>query len=197
MRADVRGACPWTVRAVAAVPSAPHRPDEVPVTFTVAVVTVSDRGAVGERVDTSAPALIALLEAAGFSLAARRTIPDDFQRIGDTLRDLTSREIDLVVTTGGTGLGPRDVTPEATRAVIDREVPGLAEAMRAAGRVRTPLADLSRSVAGLRFSTLVVNLPGSEQAATESLAAILPILPHALQLVAGDTEHGPDTEPQT
>ena len=161
-------------------------------TFTVAVVTVSDRGAAGERADTSAPALIALLEEAGFELAARRTVPDDFQRIGDTLRDLTSRDIDLVVTTGGTGLGPRDVTPEATRAVMDREVPGLAEAMRAAGRARTPLADLSRSLAGLRFSTLIVNVPGSERAATESLEAILPLLPHALRLVAGDTEHGTD-----
>lgn len=157
--------------------------------FSVAVVTVGDRGAAGERVDTSAPALIALLEDAGFQLAARRTVPDDFQRISDTLRDLAERGIALVVTTGGTGLGSRDVTPEATRAVVDREVPGLAEAMRAAGRASTPIADLSRSVVGLRFGTLIVNVPGSERAATESLAAVLPVLPHALALAAGDTEH--------
>lgn len=169
-------------------------------TYTAAVVTVSDRGAAGERTDTSAPALVRMLEDAGFADVARRTIPDDFQRISDTLRDLAARGTQLVVTTGGTGLGPRDVTPEATQAVIDREVPGLAELMRAAGRVATPMADLSRSVVGLRFGTLIVNVPGSQRAATESLAAVLPVLPHALALVGGDTEHREDattTRPQT
>src|SRR5439155_11279231 len=113
-------------------------------------------------------------------------------RIEAVLRELSHRGVPLVMTTGGTGLGPRDVTPEATKAVIERDAPGLAEEMRAAGRGTTPFAALSRGIAGSRGSTLIVNLPGSERGATESLSAILPALPHALDLLAGQTVHGPE-----
>jgi len=156
-----------------------------------AVVTVSDGVARGTRDDASGRALSSLLETAGFEIGRREVVPDDRGDIERVLMGLSQEGLALVVTTGGTGLGPRDVTPEATRAVIDREAPGLAEQMRAAGRDSTPLAALSRGVAGSRAATLILNLPGSEKGAVESLSAVLPILPHALDLLSGDTAHRP------
>jgi molybdopterin adenylyltransferase len=153
------------------------------------VVTASDGAHQGTRVDTSGPAVEAMLVAAGFTVT-REVVPDEREVIAAALvraADADGRA--LVVVTGGTGLGPRDVTPEATRDVIGREVPGLAEAMRAAGRARTPRADLSRGVCGVRGATLIVDVPGSPKGATESLDAILDLIPHALDLIAGSTEH--------
>lgn len=152
------------------------------------MVTVSDGVHAGTRRDESGDAVAAVLEEAGFEVVQRGVVPDERPDIEGALRDL-SRAADLVVTTGGTGLGPRDVTPEATRAVIDREAPGLAEAMRAAGTATTPMAALSRGIAGTVGPALVLNLPGSPGGATESLRAVLPVLPHALETLAGRTEH--------
>jgi molybdenum cofactor synthesis domain-containing protein len=152
-----------------------------------AVLTVSDGVYNGMRVDESGPAVAELLIKAGFDVM-QRGVPDEISDIERELRHLAT-DAALVVTTGGTGFAPRDVTPEATRAVIEREAPGLAEAMRAAGRASTPNADLSRGVAGIVGSTVVVNLPGSPKGATESLAAILEILPHAIEHLGGNTEH--------
>src|SRR5512132_4056076 len=149
-----------------------------------AVLTASDGVSDGTRADESGDVAEGVLREAGFEVGSRALVPDDRRRIEAILRELAGTHA-LVVTTGGTGLGPRDVTPEATRSVIDREAPGLAEQMRAAGRDSTPLAALSRGVAGSRGSTLILNLPGSERGAVESLSSILPILPHALDLLAG------------
>jgi molybdopterin adenylyltransferase len=151
------------------------------------VVTVSDRVARGERVDGSGPAVSALLTESGFHVSGI-VVADERP---DIERVLTQRadSVSLIVTTGGTGFAPRDVTPEATKAVIDRDAPGLAEVMRATGRASTPFADLSRGVAGIVRSTLVINLPGSPKGAVESLEAVLPVLTHALEHLAGDTEH--------
>ncbi len=156
---------------------------------TAAVVTVSDGVFHGSREDLSGRAVCDTLSQAGFRVSRRAVVPDEPSQIERILRALAATA-DLVVTTGGTGLGPRDVTPEATRAVVEREVPGLAEAMRATGRAKTPLADLSRAVVGALGATLVVNLPGSSKGAVESLGAILPVIPHALDLLAGQTRHG-------
>lgn len=159
---------------------------------TCAIVTASDGVSHGTREDASGDALAQQLADAGFDLADRVVVPDDRDRIAGALRRLADDTgVDLVVVTGGTGFGPRDVTPEATEDVIDRRAPGLAEAMRAAGRASTPMADLSRATAGVRGRTLVVDVPGSPRGATESLAAVLPLLPHALQLLAGDTADHP------
>jgi len=165
-------------------------------TPTAAVVTVSDGVSRGVRDDASGRTVAALLREHGFEVAAHDVVPDEPPAIEGILRDLAGRGMALVVTTGGTGLGPRDVTPEATRAVIEREVPGLAEEMRAAGRGSTPFAALSRGIAGTRGSTLILNLPGSERGAAESLSAVLPALPHALDLVAGHTAHGHADAPE-
>src|SRR5437016_9927692 len=146
-----------------------------------AVLTVSDGVSDGTRADESGDVAERLLREAGFEVGTRALVPDDRPRVEATLRELAGANA-LVVTTGGTGFGPRDVTPEATRAVIDREAPGLAEEMRAASRSETPFAVLSRGIAGTRGTTLIVNLPGSERGATESLQTILPVLPHALDL---------------
>jgi len=154
------------------------------------VVTASDGVHQGTREDGSGAAVAQLLEGAGFSVT-REVVPDDRGHIAALLVRLADdQQRALVVITGGTGFGPRDVTPEATRDVIEREAPGLSEAMRAVGRSLTPKADLSRGVCGTRGTTLIVNLPGSPRGATESLDAVLGLLPHALDLMAGDTEHG-------
>jgi molybdenum cofactor synthesis domain-containing protein len=156
-----------------------------------AVVTVSDGVSQGVRDDASGRAVARLLEESGFPVGRREVVPDERDAIESLLRSLSHDGVALVVTTGGTGFGPRDVTPEATRAVVERDAPGLAEEMRAAGRGTTPFAALSRGVAGVRGTTLIVNLPGSEKGATESLRAILAALPHALELLSGHTVHGP------
>lgn len=155
---------------------------------TVAVITASDRSAAGEREDRSGSEVAARLEALGFAVE-RSVVPDERSRIEASLVAAAARHR-LVITTGGTGLTPRDVTPQATLAVIDYEVPGIAEAMRAEGRRHTPMAALSRSVAGVRGATLILNLPGSPNGALESLEAIVPILDHALETLGGPFDHG-------
>jgi molybdopterin adenylyltransferase len=154
---------------------------------TAVVITASDRSAAGEREDTSGFAVAQRLEALGFRVD-REVVPDDRARIERTLVAASARHA-LIVTTGGTGLTPRDVTPQATMAVIDYEVPGIAEQMRAEGRRHTPMASLSRGIVGVRGGSLIVNLPGSPKGALESLDAIVPILDHALETLAGPFDH--------
>jgi molybdopterin adenylyltransferase len=163
--------------------------------YRAAVLTVSDGVADGTRQDSSGQAVTEALEAAGFDVVRREVVPDDRRRIELVLRTLAA-DASVVVTTGGTGFGPRDVTPEATRAVLDRQAPGLAEAMRAAGRKTTPMAALSRAVTGTIGSALVLNLPGGRSGAVESLGAVLPIIPHALELLACHTRHEPEPSPE-
>jgi molybdenum cofactor synthesis domain-containing protein len=152
--------------------------------MSVAVLTVSDAGAVGQRPDQSGPAVVEMATGAGFGVVETAVVADERDSIEAALcRWADDGGVDLVLTTGGTGLGPRDVTPEATRAVVDREVPGIPEAMRVAGMRVTPYASLARQVAGQRGSTLIVNLPGSPKAARESLEAVIAVLPHAVSLV--------------
>ncbi len=162
-------------------------------TMRVAILTISDRSARGERPDRSAPALADVITRQGWDVVRTEVIPDEWLTIHDTLvRWTDSQEIDVLLTTGGTGFSPRDVTPEATKAVLEKEAPGLAEAMRASGLRITPHAMLSRAVCGIRKATLIVNLPGSPRAAVENLEVILPVLPHAVELLrsAPDAEAG-------
>jgi molybdenum cofactor synthesis domain-containing protein len=156
--------------------------------FEAVVVVVSDSTSRGERQDTAGPALARVLEGAGFVVKEVVVVPDEEEVISSTLASLADQGgLNLIATSGGTGLSPRDRTPEATLAVVDRLVPGLPEAMRMAGLVKTPHAALSRAVAGTRGGCLIINLPGSLKGARESLEAILPALPHALDKLAGDT----------
>ena len=154
------------------------------------VITVSDSSFHGTRQDLSGPAVVDLLEQAGIPSVASQTVPDEVDLIAAALRQ-AAEAADLVITTGGTGLAPRDVTPEATQLVCERLIDGLAERMRAEGLRQTPFAALSRGVCGSLGHTLIVNLPGSPAGAQSSLQTILPLLPHALDLLAGNTAHAP------
>jgi molybdopterin adenylyltransferase len=156
-----------------------------------AIVTVSDSVAAGSREDRSGVILRERAEALGWQVIAQETVPDEMGRIASVLARLAdSGQVSLVLSTGGTGVSPRDVTPEAARTVIEREIPGLGELMRAEGRKITPFAALSRSMAGVRGTTLIVNLPGSPKGALESLDAIVQLIPHIIDLTEGRTGHG-------
>ncbi len=161
-----------------------------PMAIRAGILTTSDRGSRGEREDTSALAIRELLATIGATVVRYEVVPDEREVISGRLCAWAdSGEVDLILTTGGTGLGPRDVTPEATRDVLEREAPGIAEAMRAEGLRHTPMAMLSRATAGARRACLIINLPGSEKGARESLSAVLPALRHAIELLRGQTEH--------
>jgi molybdenum cofactor synthesis domain-containing protein len=159
--------------------------------FRAAILTASDLAARGERDDESGAVIQELLTGAGVEVVVGIIVPDEREIIAGCLRDWADGEqVALIVTTGGTGLGPRDITPEATRDVLDYEAPGIVEAMRAEGLKHTPLAMLSRGVAGVRGSTLIVNLPGSPKGVRENLSVLLPVLTHALELLSGQgSEH--------
>jgi molybdopterin adenylyltransferase len=156
---------------------------------TAAVLTISDSCAQGEREDMSGPAVAQALRNAEFHIVTEQIVPDDLRQIQNALIGL-ARRARLVVTTGGTGIAPRDVTPEATTAVCERLINGISERMRLAGAKKTSFAALSRSVCGVRGKALILNLPGSPSGAVESLEAVLDLIPHALNLVDGKTEHG-------
>jgi molybdenum cofactor synthesis domain-containing protein len=160
-----------------------QRPDN---TISVGIITVSDKASRGERQDAGGPAIQELVLGAGFAVGDTAIVPDEQAQIADEIRRMADeRQYDLVLTTGGTGLSPRDVTPQATLDVLDYQVPGLAEAMRAESLKQTPAAMTSRAVAGVRGRTLVVNLPGSPKGVRECLEVILPALPHAVGVMRG------------
>lgn len=154
--------------------------------YTAAVITVSDKGFRGERIDTSGPAVRAMLEADGWEVTALSLVPDDVEEIRhELIKCVDTLGVALAVTTGGTGFSKRDVTPEATRQIIERDAPGFAEAMRAASVAITPRGMLSRGVSGLRGEAIIINLPGSERAARENLEAVLPALKHGVDMLRG------------
>lgn len=156
--------------------------------FTFGVLTMSDKGARGEREDTSGPYLLKTLSELGYQQKAYAVIPDRAEGIAETLISwIDEQKVDLILTTGGTGVAPTDVTPEAMAAVIEKEIPGMAEAMRAESLKKTPHAVLSRGKAGIRGNSLIINLPGSEKAARENIAVLLPSLAHALDKIQGGT----------
>jgi len=159
-----------------------------PVSFSAAVITVSDSCARGQRLDASGPAVVELLEKSGFRVVAKQIVQDDSMQIQNALVHL-ALEVRFIVTTGGTGIAERDVTPEATEAICERVIDGVAERMRSEGYKQTPFAALSRGVCGVRGKTLILNLPGSPTGAVESLQAVLELVPHALNLLDGKTEH--------
>ncbi len=152
--------------------------------MTIGILTLSDAGAAREREDVSGAAIAALTEGLG-TITRRAILPDDREQIAEALESWADAGLDLILTTGGTGLGPRDVTPEATEDVIEFEVPGMAEAMRATSLAKTPMAMLSRAVVGVRGRTLIANLPGSPKGVRECLEVLLPVLPHALEVLRG------------
>ena len=155
--------------------------------YSCGILTISDKGARGEREDTSGRNLAAIMASQGFDIKEYVVVPDEERTIAKTLIAwIDELHIDLVITSGGTGVAPSDVTPEATRRIIDREIPGIAEAMRFASLQKTPNAILSRGIAGIRKGSLVVNLPGSKKAAAENIEAILAAVPHALAKIKGD-----------
>ncbi len=158
--------------------------------FRLAILTISDAGSKGEREDTSGDVISEMMAGDEFQELRRDIVPDEKELISDRLREwCDGGEFDLILTTGGTGLGPRDVTPEATKAVLDIEVPGIAEAMRIQTLKNTPLAMLSRSVSGVRSGCLIVNLPGSPKAVRETLEVALEAIPHGLEMVKGRRGH--------
>jgi len=160
-------------------------------TLRFGILTVSDRSARGERPDLSGPALVERVIAQGWSVARTAVLPDDLLALRETLAGWADEGLlDVILTTGGTGFGPRDVTPEATELVIEREAPGLVEAMRFESLKATPHAMLSRALAGIRGNVLIINLPGSQKAAIENFQVVLPVLPHAVELLHND----PDSE---
>lgn len=155
--------------------------------FRTVIITVSDRGARGEREDQSGPEIARMLAETGMEIIGLRIVPDEEELISRALLEGSDGEdADLIVTTGGTGVSPRDVTPEATREVLDKEIPGMAEAMRRRSAALTPHAMLSRAVAGIRGRTLIINLPGSPKGARENLEVLLPALAHAIEKIRGD-----------
>jgi molybdenum cofactor synthesis domain-containing protein len=151
-----------------------------------AVITVSTKGAAGKRVDESGPAVKAALEAAGIPVVHAAVVLDGITPVGNAIRE-ASQKANVIITSGGTGLSPNDQTPEATRRVIDREVPGIAEALRAHSLTKTPHGMLSRGVAGALGAALIVNLPGSPKAAKDSMDVLIPVLQHAIDLLAGES----------
>jgi len=155
-------------------------------TYTGGILTISDKGSRGEREDTSGPQLREMLEAEGFAVAACLIVPDEVELIRETIRKWADEDrLDLILTTGGTGVSPRDRTPEATRPLLDVELPGFGEAMRMASLKKTPNAILSRGIAGIRKECLIINLPGSRKAAKENLEVVLPALTHAIYKLKG------------
>lgn len=162
------------------------------VSYTVGVLTTSDKGHQGQREDLSGPAIRELVERAGGRVVRSLVLPDERDLIAQTLAAWADAgDLDVVLTTGGTGLSPRDVTPEATRQVLEREAPGIAEALRVESRKKTPMAMLSRGSAGTRGRTLIINLPGSPKAVAECLEVLLPVLPHAVETLKGPVEAHP------